>query len=80
MVTCLEHYFHELCALQKTIYYDNYFQMEIGVVFSCILDEMFAARRGKGAFCNNKPIHVSSVTGNVLFLSTRKMYQTNKFV
>ena len=32
---------------------------ESGVVYNPYLDEMFYAQRGKGAFCNGKPIHVS---------------------
>jgi len=33
---------------------------ELGVVYNPYLDEMFCARRGGGAFCNGRPIHVSS--------------------
>lgn len=32
---------------------------EIGVVYQPYLDELFYAQRGKGAFCNGIPIHVS---------------------
>ncbi|HIV67516.1 MAG TPA: inositol monophosphatase [Candidatus Butyricicoccus stercorigallinarum] len=32
---------------------------ELGVVYNPYLDEMFYAQRGKGAFCNGKPIRVS---------------------
>lgn len=32
---------------------------EIGVVYNPYLDEMFYAQRGRGAYCNGKPIHVS---------------------
>ncbi|XP_068604751.1 inositol monophosphatase 1-like [Brachionichthys hirsutus] len=34
-------------------------QVEFGVVYSCVEDKMFTARRGKGAFCNGEPIQVS---------------------
>ncbi|XP_078143807.1 inositol monophosphatase 1-like [Centroberyx gerrardi] len=34
-------------------------QVEFGVVYSCIEDKMFTARRGKGAFCNGRPLQVS---------------------
>uniref|UniRef100_A0A3Q3XF00 Inositol-1-monophosphatase n=1 Tax=Mola mola TaxID=94237 RepID=A0A3Q3XF00_MOLML len=34
-------------------------QMEFGVVFSCLEDKMFTARRGSGAFCNGEPLQVS---------------------
>ena len=34
-------------------------RQEIGVIYNPYLDEMFYAQRGKGAYCNGKPIHVS---------------------
>ncbi|XP_040912143.1 inositol monophosphatase 1-like [Toxotes jaculatrix] len=34
-------------------------QSEFGVVYSCLEDKMFTARRGKGAFCNGEPLSVS---------------------
>ncbi|XP_057713834.1 inositol monophosphatase 1 isoform X2 [Corythoichthys intestinalis] len=34
-------------------------QVELGVVYSCLQDEMYTARRGKGAFCNGRPLRVS---------------------
>lgn len=34
-------------------------QMEFGVVYSCLEDKMFTARRGKGSFCNGQPLQVS---------------------
>ncbi|XP_008335697.1 inositol monophosphatase 1-like isoform X2 [Cynoglossus semilaevis] len=34
-------------------------QVEVGVVYSCLEDKMFVARRGKGAFCNGKQLRVS---------------------
>ncbi|XP_077367871.1 inositol monophosphatase 1-like [Festucalex cinctus] len=34
-------------------------QVEFGVVYSCLRDEMFTARRGKGAFCDGRPLRVS---------------------
>lgn len=36
----------------------------IGVVYNCILDEMYSAVTGCGATCNGKPIKVSGQTGN----------------
>ncbi|XP_076838346.1 inositol monophosphatase 1 [Brachyhypopomus gauderio] len=33
--------------------------LEFGVVYSCIEDKMYTARRGKGAFCNGQPLQVS---------------------
>ncbi|PSJ64186.1 inositol monophosphatase family protein [Pseudaminobacter soli (ex Li et al. 2025)] len=35
---------------------------QIGVVFDPAADEMFAARRGRGAFCNGTPLGVSKTT------------------
>lgn len=34
-------------------------QMEFGVVYSCLEDKMYTARRGRGAFCNGEPLQVS---------------------
>lgn len=34
-------------------------KIEFGVVFSCVEDKMYTARKGKGAFCNGQKIHVS---------------------
>uniref|UniRef100_A0A3P9KWY2 Serine/threonine-protein kinase RIO1 n=1 Tax=Oryzias latipes TaxID=8090 RepID=A0A3P9KWY2_ORYLA len=34
-------------------------EVEFGVVYSCLEDKMFTARRGKGAFCNGAPLQVS---------------------
>lgn len=41
-------------------------QLEFGVVYSCIEDKMYTARKGKGAFCNGQPLQVSDQKGNVL--------------
>ncbi|XP_055084501.1 inositol monophosphatase 1 [Periophthalmus magnuspinnatus] len=37
-------------------------QVEWGVVYSAIEDKMFTARRGRGAFCNGRPLQVSTQT------------------
>ncbi|XP_034998757.1 inositol monophosphatase 2 [Hippoglossus stenolepis] len=34
-------------------------EIEFGIVYSCIEDKMYTARKGKGAFCNGEPIKVS---------------------
>ncbi|XP_070841974.1 inositol monophosphatase 1-like [Chaetodon trifascialis] len=34
-------------------------EVEFGIVYSCIEDKMYTARKGKGAFCNGVPIKVS---------------------
>ncbi|KAF7213561.1 inositol monophosphatase 1-like [Nothobranchius furzeri] len=36
-------------------------ELEFGVVYSCLEDKMYKARRGKGAFCNDEKIQVSDV-------------------
>ncbi|XP_061521909.1 inositol monophosphatase 1-like isoform X2 [Phycodurus eques] len=38
-------------------------QIEFGVVYSCIEDKMYTARKGKGAYCNGVPIKVSGQEG-----------------
>lgn len=39
-------------------------QLEFGVVYSCIEDKMYTARKGKGAFCNGQLLQVSDQKGN----------------
>lgn len=34
-------------------------RVELGLIYDPYADELFTARRGKGAFCNGEPIHVS---------------------
>ncbi|KAM4906724.1 inositol monophosphatase 1 isoform 2-T5 [Sylvia borin] len=34
-------------------------QIEFGIVYSCIEDKMYTARKGKGAFCNGQKLQVS---------------------
>ncbi|KAM9308590.1 inositol monophosphatase 1 [Gastrophryne carolinensis] len=34
-------------------------QVEFGVVYSCVEDKMYTARKGKGAFCNGQKLQVS---------------------
>lgn len=41
---------------------------EIGIVFNPILDQLFTARKGKGAFLNGKMINVSQETGMTIVL------------
>ncbi|KAM9321720.1 inositol monophosphatase 1-like [Pholidichthys leucotaenia] len=37
-------------------------KVEFGVVYSCLEDKMFTARRGRGSFCNGEPLQVSQQT------------------
>ncbi|XP_053571136.1 inositol monophosphatase 1 [Bombina bombina] len=34
-------------------------KIEFGVVYSCVEDKMYTAKKGKGAFCNGQKLHVS---------------------
>ncbi|XP_077364827.1 inositol monophosphatase 1-like [Festucalex cinctus] len=36
-------------------------KLEFGVVYSCLEDKMYKARKGKGAFCNDERLQVSDV-------------------
>lgn len=38
-------------------------QVEIGVIYNPVLDRLYSARRGKGAFRNGRPIKCSGQTG-----------------
>uniref|UniRef100_A0A3Q2Q121 Inositol monophosphatase 1 n=1 Tax=Fundulus heteroclitus TaxID=8078 RepID=A0A3Q2Q121_FUNHE len=50
-------------------------RVEVGVVYSCLEDKMFTARRGKGGFCNGEPVQVSDQTEAVdkIFCSLRNI-------
>uniref|UniRef100_A0A2K6FBX1 Inositol-1-monophosphatase n=1 Tax=Propithecus coquereli TaxID=379532 RepID=A0A2K6FBX1_PROCO len=45
-------------------------KIEFGVVYSCVEDKMYTARKGKGAFCNGQKLQVSQQEGrfNLQFL------------
>lgn len=45
------------CAISVGLYRNG--QPEIGVIYDPYLDELFEAERGRGAFLNGRPIHVS---------------------
>jgi len=36
----------------------------IGIVYNPIINQLFTAQKGKGAYLNNEKIHVSNVEGN----------------
>ncbi len=46
-------------------------QVAVGVVYNPILDELYTAMRGKGAFLNGQPINVSGCTdlGSALIIT-----------
>ncbi|XP_021567710.1 inositol monophosphatase 1 isoform X3 [Carlito syrichta] len=39
-------------------------KIEFGVVYSCVEDKMYTARKGKGAFCNGQKLQVSHQEGS----------------
>ncbi len=47
---------------------DNHHELLTGVVYQPVLDELFSAERGKGAFLNGKKITISSRTDRESFL------------
>ena len=49
----------------------------IGVVYNPYLDEMFTAERGKGAFLNGRPIHVSRnpLSEGIVLFGTAPYYE-----
>ena len=46
-------------GVSLALFHDN--QVQVGAVYDPLLDEMYSAERGRGAFLNGKPIHVSSI-------------------
>jgi myo-inositol-1(or 4)-monophosphatase len=53
---------HGFPAYSVSIGFETDGQLECGVVFDPVRDEMFHARRGSGAWLNDDPIHVSEVS------------------
>ena len=49
-------------------------EMVIGIVYNPVLEQLFTARRGRGAFLNNKPIKVSNVQGKLKLLFRKSQY------
>lgn len=43
----------------------------LGIVYNPILEQLFTARKGRGAFLNGKPIQVSKVQGKRILISPR---------
>ncbi|XP_023373469.1 inositol monophosphatase 1 isoform X2 [Otolemur garnettii] len=53
-------------------------KIEFGVVYSCVEDKMYTARKGKGAFCNGQKLQVSKQEGSGVLepqLSTCALWQ-----
>jgi myo-inositol-1(or 4)-monophosphatase len=55
-------YAHSIPFFSVSIGYAYKGTMQLGVVYDPMRDEMFSAERGKGAFLNGQPIHVSDTT------------------
>ncbi len=55
-------YAHGLPIFCVSLAYEEDGQVELGVVYLPLLDEMFSAQRGRGAWLNGKPIQVSKET------------------
>ncbi len=55
-------YAHRIPFFSVSIGYAYKGRMQLGVVYDPMRDEMFSAERGKGAFLNGQPIHVSDTT------------------
>jgi myo-inositol-1(or 4)-monophosphatase len=55
-------YSHGLPIFSVSIAYAHENQVQIGVIFDPMQDECFSAKRGKGAFMNERPLHVSDTS------------------
>lgn len=55
-------YSHRLSIYSISIAYQYRGQVQMGVVYDPSLDECFSAERGKGAWLNGEPIHVTEVS------------------
>ncbi|MDH4228107.1 MAG: inositol monophosphatase [Deltaproteobacteria bacterium] len=55
-------YAHGFPIFNISIAFEEAGEVVLGVVYAPMLDEMFVAEKGKGAFLNNKPISVSRVS------------------
>lgn len=53
-------YAHHIPIFSVSLAYEEAGQMLLGVVYDPMRDEFFSAERGKGAWLNGQPIHVSS--------------------
>lgn len=54
-------YAHGIPMFTVSIAYAHQGEIKLGVVYCPPLDEMFAAEAGKGAWLNEKPMHVSTI-------------------
>jgi myo-inositol-1(or 4)-monophosphatase len=56
---------HGLAIFSVSIAFEKDGEIQLGVVYDPMRDELFSAERGKGAWLNGKPIHVSN-TGKLI--------------
>ncbi len=54
-------FFHAIPFIGVSIALEVRGQLEVGVVYNPILDQLFTAVRGQGSFCNDKPLTASGV-------------------
>lgn len=54
-------YAHQLPIFAVSVAYEQDGQLCLGVVYDPMRDECFSAQRGRGAWLNGKPIHVSTI-------------------
>jgi myo-inositol-1(or 4)-monophosphatase len=54
------HSFPHSCISLAVLYHKD---IHIGIIYNPILDQMFTAKLGQGAFLNDKPIRASEETG-----------------
>lgn len=47
-------------------YFYFFLQIEFGIVYSCVEDKMYTARKGKGAFRNGQKLQVSGQKGKLV--------------
>ncbi len=56
------HSFPHSCISLAVLYQKD---VQIGIIYNPILEQMFTAKLGQGAFLNDKPIRASEETGNL---------------
>jgi len=53
---------------------------EIGIVYNPILEQLFTARKGQGAFLNGAPIHVSDEKGKLFSIFNKKYVHRQNYI
>jgi myo-inositol-1(or 4)-monophosphatase len=82
-------YAHNIPFFSVSIAYASNGTLSLGAVYDPMRDEMFTAERGKGAYLNGSPLHVSSasdlqksllVTGFPYDIQNREINNLNNFI